>query len=174
SDTRESVDVLLADVCLNAEHGAALAGITRALVEVMVRQWSEGIAPATTSVAELRASSWWAAVNGLEGKLMSPRTRRLGAVGDVVLELLELVRPVLREYDEYGHVAAVIRDMLQHGNGSRSQRNAYALKQDPHDVVADALRRTHDPNHSQGVPGAILSETWVLNDTEQLPIAASW
>lgn len=166
SATGETLDVLLADVCMDAEHAAVLAAITRALVEVMARQWREGIPPVPASVAELRTSSWFAAMNGLDGKLISPHSGRMSAVKGVIVELLELVHPVLREYGEAEHVAEVIGDMLHHGNGSRRQRDAFAMRQDQHDVVEAALRGTHNPNHTHGIPGAILAESWHLTDTE--------
>lgn len=172
SATGETLDVVLADVCMDAGHAAVLAAITRALVEVMARQWREGTPPVPASVPELRTSSWYAAMNGLDGNLISAHSRRMCAAKGVVAELQELVYPVLREYGEAEHVAEVIGDMLHHGNGSRRQRDAYAVRQDPHDVVEAALRGTYDPNHTQGVPGAILAESWSLTDTEVVLITA--
>lgn len=173
SATRETLDVLLADVCMDAEHAAVLAVMTRALVEVMARQWRGGLPLVPASAAELRASSWVAAMNGLEEKLISPHSGRMRAVRTVVVELLDLLRPVLLEHGEAEHVEAVVGDMLRHGNGSRRQRDAYRVRRDPHDVVEAALRGTHDPNHAQGVPGAILAETWSLTDTETVLIEPS-
>lgn len=173
SDTRETLDVLLADVCMDAEHAAVLATITRALVEVMARQWREGSPPAPASVAQVRAALWLAAMNGLDGKLMSPCSGRNSAVKDVVIELLELIHPVLVEHGETEHVEATVADMLHHGNGSRRQRDAYLVRQGPHDVVEAALRGTHNVDFTHGVPSAILAEEWALTDTEQLPTKAS-
>lgn len=173
SATGETLDVLLADVSMDAEHAAVLAAVTRALVEVMARQWRKGIPPPPATVAELRAASWFAAMNGLDGKLMSPHSDRMLPVEAVVTELLELVCPVLKEYGDTEHVAAVTVEMLRHGNGSRRQRDAYALRQEPHDVVEAALRGTHNPNHTNGVPGAILAESWNLTDTEKASIGAA-
>ena len=168
SDTCETVDVLIADVCMDAEHAGVLAALTRALVEVMARQWRQGSSPVPASVAQLRTSTWLAALNGLDSILVSPSSGRECPVGDVVTELLKLVHPVLVECDEAEDVEAVVGDMLKHRNGSRRQRDAYAVRHDPHDVVEAALRATHDPNHSHGVPGAILAEAWALLHTEQM------
>lgn len=165
STTRDSVEVLLTDVCLNAEHAAAVAALTRALVEVAVGEWRSGTPPPSTSVAELRAASWLAAMNGVEGKLLSPMIARTRFSQDVVAELLEVVRPVLQEGGEAEYVADVMDDIWTHGTGCRRQRDAYAIRQDPHDVVAAAMYATHDPSHAHGVPGGILAEAWTLAES---------
>lgn len=173
SATRETLDVLLTDVCIDAADAAVLAAITRALVEVMSRQWRAGVPPVPVPVADLEASSWFAAMNGLRGLLISPNSGNLRPAGDVVMELLTLVDPALRDYGEAEHVRSVIGDLLRDGNGSRQQREAYAKRHDLHDVVKVALRGTHDPMHVDGVPGAILAETWALTDIETAPMLAT-
>ncbi len=167
SATRDTVNVLLTDVCMDAAHAAVVAAITRALVEVLARQWRENIPPATASVADLRAASWFAAMNGVHRKLMSPISGSVSPARGVVVELLELVCPVLLEYGEAEYVEAVVADLLHHGNGSRRQRTAYSVRQDLHDVVDVALRSTHEPSNAPGVSVAILAKAWALTHTEE-------
>lgn len=89
------------------------------------------------------------------------------SAADVVAELLELIHPVLQEYGDAQWVTSMVGDIMRHGPGSRTQRGAYAARQDLHDVVEAALHGTHNPNHAHGVPGAILAEAWALVDAEE-------
>ena len=69
--------------------------------------------------------------------------------------------------------SAVVNDIMRHGNGSRHQRNAYAARNELHDVVEAALHVTHDPTHDVGIPGAILAESWDLADDENIALDLS-
>lgn len=173
SPTRETLDILLTDVCMDAAHAAVLAAIARSLVEFMSRQWREGVPPVPAPVADVSAASWFSAMNGLRGLLLSPTSGRLCSAREAVMELLSLVEPVLREYGEDDYVETVIGDLLRHGNGSGRQRRAYAQRHDLQDVVRVALRGTHDPTHAVGIPGAILAETWALTNVEHAPRMAT-
>ena len=148
SENHRTLDVSLADVCMDTEHSVALATITRALVETMKRQWAGGSQPLPCTIAGLRASTWLAAVGGLDATLISPSTAIRRPAAAVVAELLELIEPVLVENDEAQDIGVAVDDMLEHGTGSRVQRATYALRQDLHDVVDAAMRRTHTPDQS--------------------------
>ncbi|GAB2605781.1 glutamate--cysteine ligase [Kocuria himachalensis] len=134
-----TVEVRVADVCLDPVHAAVIAALVRALVETAARAWRAGEGPAPVGVAQLRAWSWRAARSGVEGQLVSPTTGVPVAAGEVVAELLELLHPVLAEAGEDEQVQAVVATMLREGTGARAQRDAYATRHDLHDVVAAAL-----------------------------------
>ncbi|MGX5358236.1 glutamate--cysteine ligase [Kocuria sp. KH4] len=134
-----TVEVRVADVCLDPVHAAVIAALVRALVETAARAWAAGEPPAPVGVTQLRAWSWRAARSGVEAQLVSPVTGTAAAAGEVVAELLELLHPVLSEAGEEEHVQAVVATILREGTGARRQREAYASRHDLHDVVAAAL-----------------------------------
>ncbi|MFF0942822.1 glutamate--cysteine ligase [Kocuria sp. CPCC 205300] len=138
-----TVEIRIADVCLEAEHTAALAALARALVETAAGQWRAGVPAPRTGVGQLRAWSWQASAAGLDGALVSPASGAPAPAADVVAELLEHVRPALEELGERDFVTGVAADVLREGTGARRQREAWAARQDPHDVVRSAVEATH-------------------------------
>ncbi|MEX5294378.1 glutamate--cysteine ligase [Kocuria sp. CPCC 205268] len=138
-----TVEIRIADVCLEAGHAAALAALSRALVETAAAQWRSGAPAPRTGVAELRAWSWQASVAGVGGSLVSPVSGAPAPAAEVVAELLELVRPVLARWGEVAAVETEVAGLLRDGSGARQQRTAFAARQDPHDVVRAALAATH-------------------------------
>lgn len=138
-----TVEVRCADICPDARDAAAIAALVRALVETAARQWRAAVAAPAVGSAELRAWSWQAARSGLEEGLVSPADGELRAAGEVVGALLELVGTVLAEYGEQEPVEAAVSAMLRHGTGCRLQRETYAQRGDPRDVVEAVLRLTH-------------------------------
>ncbi|MHC5560660.1 glutamate--cysteine ligase [Kocuria sp. U4B] len=136
-----TLEVRVADVCLDAGHAAVIATLVRALVETAARQWREDAPAVPASV--LRTWSWQASHTGVEERLIDPATGTPAPAGDVIARLLDTVRPVLTEYEEEEQVEAVIADILRHGTGARHQRQAYAARHDVRDVVTAALEATH-------------------------------
>lgn len=134
-----TVEVRVADVCLDPDHAAVVAALVRALVETAARQWRAGVAPMPVGVTELRAWSWRASRFGVEEHLVSPATHGPAPAADVLAELLEVLRPVLAEADEEEQVQAVVAAVLRDGTGARRQREAYALRRDLRDVVDAAI-----------------------------------
>ena len=143
SRNHPTVEVRVADVCLQADHAAALAALVRALVETAARQWRDGVAPLPVGTALLRAWMWEASRSGVDGRLVQPLTGVPAPAGDVVAQLLALVRPVLAEYEEEYAVEAVLSDVLRGGSGARRQRQAHRSGGELRSVVADALARTY-------------------------------
>lgn len=134
-----TVEVRVADVCLDPLHAGVIAALVRALVETAARAWRAGEDLAPVGVVQLRAWSWRSARSGVEAQLVSPTTGTPAAAGEVVAELLELLHPVLAEAGEDEQVQAVVATILREGTGARAQRDAYASRHDLHDVVAHAL-----------------------------------
>lgn len=148
SHRNPTVEVRIADVCLSAEHAAALAALVRALVETAARQADAGVPAPGVPAALLRAWSWHAAKCGVDDELVSPTVGEARPADVVVTELLDFVRPVLAEYGEDVYVEAVVAEMLRDGTGSRRQREAYARREDIRDVLDAALQLTHHPGRS--------------------------
>lgn len=135
-----TVEVRIADVCLDPRHAAVVAALIRAVVETAGRQLQRGIGPPAVSAAQLRAWSWRSSRFGVDGDLVSPTTGDLATAGHVAAELLGLVRPVLEEYGEYDQVASVVAAIIREGGGARRQLESFARRGDLMDVVETALR----------------------------------
>jgi carboxylate-amine ligase len=138
-----TVEVRVADVCLDPVHAAVIAALVRALVETAARAWRAGADPVPVSLTALRAWSWRAARFGVEDSLISPTTGAPAPAGDVVSELFQLLEPVLSEQDEIGQVHTVIAEILRHGTGAVRQREAYAPRHEFSDVMEAAIALSH-------------------------------
>lgn len=138
-----TVEVRIADVCLDAEHAGVLAALVRALVETAARQWRAGLPAAPVGAAQLSAWTWQASMAGPDGPLVSPASQAPAPAGEVVAELLEHVRPALAASGEQQHVESVVASVLRDGSGARRQREARAARGEPRDVVHAAVAATH-------------------------------
>lgn len=149
-----TLEVRIADVCMDAGHAAGLAGLVRGLVETAIRAWRSGSDPLAVSAAELQIWSWQASRAGVGGQLISPSTGRPAPAGDVVAQLLDEVRPVLAEWGEDTELEAIVAGILRDGTGAVRQLAAYGRREDPADVLEDAVRATHVPDPAPLQPGA--------------------
>ena len=139
-----TIEVRVADVCLDARHAAVLATLVRALVETAARAWRDGAAPLAVGANVLRAWTWSASQSGVDGHLVDPWRGVPVPAGDVVTRFLDLVRPVLGEYGEEQPIAAVIGEILRNGTGARRQHEAYRQG-----GLAHILRAAVDATHRQ-------------------------
>lgn len=138
-----TIEVRVADVCLEAEHAAVIATLVRALVETVARNWAAGHPAPEVAASVLRAWSWQASRDGLDAQLIDPATGHPAPAGEAITALVQTLRPVLTEYGEEAVVDSVVAEMLRSGTGARRQREAYAVRRDLRDVVVAALEITH-------------------------------
>ena len=139
-----TIEVRIADVCLDPTHAAVLAAIIRALVETASREWRSGIEPPLVPVLQLRTWSWQASRSGVGGMLVNPLTGRPSSAGDVVAELLDHIGPVLVEWQEAALVESVITSILRNGSGADRQRQSYMKTKELTLVVLEAAEWTHN------------------------------
>lgn len=138
-----TVEVRIADVCLEAEHAAAIAALVRSMVQTAVREWKAGKRPRQVPASALRLASWKASKSGVEGDLVHPITGQPRDAAVVVAELLDRVHPALRETGEADAVTAIIGSIVTGGTGASAQRRAAGRGGSLTSVVADAVARTH-------------------------------
>jgi carboxylate-amine ligase len=74
----------------------------------------------------LRAARWRAARYGLDDRLMHPEKLTLAPAVDVVLDLLDLLRPDLEEHGEWEEMSALTAALLGRGTSAARQRKALA------------------------------------------------
>lgn len=124
SRNHPTVEVRVADVCLQAEDAALLAVLVRAMVESASREWRTGVEPAPVPTVLLRMAAWQASNCGLRGELLDFGTFRPAPARDVVEALVDYVAPVLEEQGELELVRMGVHRILDRGTGSEQQRRA--------------------------------------------------
>lgn len=143
SRNNPTVEVRIADVCLEAEHTAAIAALVRAMVQTAVREWKAGRKPRQVPASALRLASWKASKSGVEGDLVHPITGQPRDAAVVIAELLDHVHPALNDVGESSAVKAIVGAIVSGGTGAAAQRRALARTGSLTGVVADAVERTH-------------------------------
>lgn len=147
-----TIEVRIADVCLDTSHAAGIAALIRALVETAVRSWHAGNSPHDASAAEVRTWSWLASREGMGGNLVSPLNRCPAPAGDVLSQLLDVVRPVLAEWQEDSAVEEIMASILRDGTGSVRQRSAFGRRSLFSDLLADSVLRTNAGSRAALLP----------------------
>jgi carboxylate-amine ligase len=142
SEQYPTVEIRVADVCLRADDAVLLAALARGLVETAAREWAAGVEPAPVRVEMLRLAGWRAGRSGLETELLDPLTQRPVPAQAVVEQLLEHLRPALRENGDLDAVQAMTAELSRRGSGARTQRSSYERAGDLKTVVADVVRYT--------------------------------
>ncbi|TLM81781.1 YbdK family carboxylate-amine ligase [Pseudarthrobacter sp. NamE2] len=142
SHKHPTVEVRVADVCLFADDAVLLAALVRGLAETAARQWRDGVAPVPASVTQLQLASWRASRYGLDGELADPATGTPRAAFEVVLALLDHLRPVLEEQGEFAAVESLLFQVLNRGTGAAMQRQSLGHASSLRDMVSDAVQMT--------------------------------
>ncbi|MDR6506990.1 glutamate--cysteine ligase [Arthrobacter oryzae] len=124
SRNHPTVEVRVADVCLDAEDAALIAVLVRGLVESASREWRAGVDPAPVPTVLLRMAAWQASNCGLRGDLLDFGTFRPAPAEEVVEALVDFVAPVLVEQDELELAREGVSRILNRGTGSEQQRRA--------------------------------------------------
>lgn len=138
-----TVEVRVADVCLDVDDAVLLAALVRALVETAVREWREDVPPDPVRVEMLRLAAWRAGRSAVDGMLLDPGSWAPAPAADVLGRLVRHVTPALEEAGDVARVRELLADVLGRGTGARAQRAAVeGAAGDPRAAVALAIRRT--------------------------------
>lgn len=117
-----TVEIRIADVCLDADDAALLGALARGLVETAAREAADGVPAAQTRVEQLRAASWRAARSGLDDELISPRSFRPVPARRAVAELVDHVSAALADSGDLDRVTGLLDGLWARGNGASVQR----------------------------------------------------
>ncbi|MCK8681612.1 MULTISPECIES: glutamate--cysteine ligase [Streptomyces] len=137
-----TVEIRVADVCLDASTTVLLATLVRGLVETAARRWRDGEPPARHGVSLLRLASWRSARSGLEDELIHPATMRPAPAEAVVRALFDHVRDALEESGDVRPAQEALAELLKEGNGARVQRELLRRTGSLQKVVAECVART--------------------------------
>ncbi|MFE2294686.1 glutamate--cysteine ligase [Streptomyces sp. NPDC059452] len=142
SHSYPTVEIRIADVCLDPADTVLLATLARALVETAAREWRAGVEPLGTPVALLRVASWQAARSGLEDRLIHPRTLRPEPAAAVLRALLAQVRDALEDSGDLKATEKALAAVERRGTGARIQRRILERTGSLRDTVAECVRMT--------------------------------
>ncbi|MFD3727543.1 glutamate--cysteine ligase [Streptomyces sp. NPDC058671] len=117
-----TVEIRVADVCLEPGTTALVATLARALVETAARAWRNGEPAPRISAGLLRLASWRAARSGLRGPLLHPLTMREAAPAEVFEALLQYTEEALRDTGDLDAAREGIAAHLSGGSGADRQR----------------------------------------------------
>ena len=124
SASNPTVEIRVADVCLQVADTVLIAALCRGLVETAARDWAAGTPAPDVPTELLRLATWQAARWGIDGDLLDPLTSRPRASREVVGALLEHVRPALRDSGDEALVEDRIERVFALGTGAARQRAA--------------------------------------------------
>lgn len=137
-----TVEVRVADVCLDADDAVLVAALCRALVTTAAAEWAEGEPPVPARAELLRLADWRASREGVHGALLDPVTGHPRPAAEVLTGLVEHVRPALRAHGDEAVAEQGVDAVLTRGTGADRQRAVLARTGELSAVVADAVRVT--------------------------------
>jgi carboxylate-amine ligase len=143
SANHPTVEVRVADVCLDSRDAVLIAALVRALVDTAAREWESGLQPDRIPAAILRQGAWRASRHGVHAELLHPMTHRPDTAGTVVAAFLNHVRDAVYDAGDTGFVAESLARIASQGTGATRQRQALERGDRLADVVADAIDGTH-------------------------------
>ncbi|MDP3889640.1 MAG: glutamate--cysteine ligase [Nocardioides sp.] len=132
-----TVEIRVADVCLDVRDTVLIAALCRALVETAARQWADGQSPIGTPTALLRLAMWQAGKDGIGGQLLDPQRLVPRPAREVVAMLLDHTRSALRSNGDEALVRDRIEQVLAVGRGARRQRSVLERTGQLSEVVLD-------------------------------------
>ena len=137
-----TVEVRVADVCVDVEDALLVAALCRGLVDTGAAAWARGEAAPDVPTAMLRLATWQAGREGVDGVLLQPATSTPAPAMEVVGQLVDHVREALVAHGDLELVEAGVARLAEVGNGASHQRRTYERTGRLVDVVAEAARRT--------------------------------
>ncbi|WP_336660317.1 carboxylate-amine ligase [Leucobacter sp. USHLN153] len=140
-----TVEIRVADVCLEAAHSVAIAGIVRALVSTAAHEWRSGFSPDSLPTPVLRLAMWSASRHGVSGPLLNPLLGQPCEPRVAIDALLAHVAPALAATNDLHRVTAMIDDVFEGGTGAERQRRTLREERSTRAMVAQAIERTHRP-----------------------------
>lgn len=138
-----TVEVRVADVCLQPQDALLLAALSRALVETASRQWREGRPPPPVPTELLRVASWRAAATGITGDLVDVGSgARPVPAAELLGRLVQHAGPALQDAGDLDAVRDLLAEAGERGTGAQQQLAAYRSGGSLADVAAHAADLT--------------------------------
>jgi carboxylate-amine ligase len=137
-----TVEVRVADTCLDVGTAVLLAGLTRALVATALAEARKGtpIPPAPTPWVNAALAA--AARHGLAGPAIDPFTGQPADARSLRSRLIDHVRPALSDRGDAQMITGLLRRIDQQGTGADRQRALFASGVSPPRFVQALARAT--------------------------------
>jgi carboxylate-amine ligase len=142
SEHYPTIEIRIADVCLQADDAVLLVALARALVETEARAARDDQPVVPTRTELLRLAGWRASRSGLDDVLLNPVTGLPEEAAAVVGLLLDHCRDALADAGDTDAVNQLLAALLARGNGAAFQRAAYRRSGRLADVVGSAVVAT--------------------------------
>ena len=136
-----TLEVRVADVCLDADDAVLVAALARGLVQTAADEWRAGTAPDPVRTEVLRLAAWRAGRTGIEDDLLDPATWRPAPAPAVLEQLVTHVTPALEDAGDLDTVRELLATVLARGTGAQRQRAMHARGADLAEVVRAAVVR---------------------------------
>jgi len=117
-----TIEVRVADVCLDAGTAVLLAGLTRALVATALAEARRGTPAAAAPARQVAAALAAAARHGLAGAGADPVTGQAADALAQLSRLLDHVYPALSDHGDTETITRLLRRLDQQGTGADRQR----------------------------------------------------
>jgi len=150
-----TVEVRVADVCLDAGTAVLAAGLTRALVATALAEARRGTPVAAPPTRQVTAALAAAARHGPAGPGADPVTGQPVGAAALRARLLEHVSPALRDLGDTETVTGLLGRLDDRGTGADRQRALFTSGLSTPAVITALARATlagHEPGRQQ--PGA--------------------
>jgi len=147
-----TVEVRVADVCLDAGTAVLLAGLARALVATALAEARRGTPVPAVPTPWVNASLTAAARHGLAGAAVDPFTGQPADPRRLRSRLLDHVGPALTDRGDAPVITALLRRLDDLGTGADRQRALLASGVSPAGFV-QALARATLPGHEPALSG---------------------
>ncbi len=145
-----TVEVRVADVCLDASTAVLAAGLTRALVATALAEASRGTPVPAPPARQVAAALAAVARQGLAGAEADPVTGQAVDAPALRARLLDHVYPALSDHGDTQTVTALLRRLDDRGTGADRQRALFTSAASTPAFIKALARATlssHEPGH---------------------------
>ena len=137
-----TVEVRVADVCLDAGTAVLLAGLIRALVATALAEAVQDTPLPAAPASWVNAALAAAARHGLAGPAVDPFTGRTADARSAVSRLTDHVYPALSDHGDAQTITGLLRRLDQQGTGADRQRALFASSASPPGFIQALARAT--------------------------------
>ena len=144
-----TVEVRVADVCLDTGTAVLLAGLTRALVATALAETRRGTPAAAAPARQVAAALAAAARHGHAGAGADPFTGQPADATALRARLLDHVRPALSDHGDTETITTLLRRLDQRGAGADRQRALFTSAASTPAFITALARATlsgHEPS----------------------------
>lgn len=142
SNKFNTIEFRVADSCLDVDDSLLVAALVRTISETCYRQMQAGSAGTQMRDELIKSAIWRAARYGDSDTLIDPKHQRLVPAYELVSSMLEVLRPVLEDRDEWDEVQGLVTQVRSRGTGASRQLAQYEKTGRMEDVVDLILAET--------------------------------